>query len=101
MSFKKKDQEAIAKLVMEMNKPYNEGSYPREPSGDTFDDALYRQISDLVYKMKGKSVDDVKQQISDQLDVRLDNMYGSKLEQIFYKLYDSVNGTRNGQDPGM
>ena len=98
MSFKKKDQEAIAKLVTEM---YNEGSYPREPSGDTFDDALYRKISDIVYNMKGKSVDDVKQQISDQLDVRLDNMYGTNLEKIFYKLYDGVNGTRNGQDKVM
>lgn len=37
MSFKKKDQEAIAKLVMEMNKPYNEMSFHSYNIGDFVD----------------------------------------------------------------
>ena len=90
MSLKKKDQDAIAMILTEM---HNDGPWPRNPSGHTFDDASYRKIADIVYYMEGQSLQDVKQQISDQLDVRLDNMYGSNLEQIFFKLYDRVNGT--------
>lgn len=81
---------------------FNEGTWPSDSGDDNFfDDAIYNKIRDIVYKMQGKSFEDVKQQISDQLDIRLDNMLGSNRLKTVIKLYDSVNGTRNGQALGM
>ena len=91
MSFKKKDQEAIAKLVMEMNKYYP------DPNAEYFDDAYYHKIYDIVYKMKGQPLEDVLQQISDQLNIRVKN-FNDHLVTAFWKIYDPVNGTRRGRN---
>jgi hypothetical protein len=83
----KKDQDNLARLYME-------STYPRFSNGETFDDDVYTQIRDIVYNMKGDSMQDVIDTISQQLDIRVQNL-DSKLIEIFTKLYNQVN---NQQD---
>ena len=80
------DRDNMAKIYSE-----SAGQWPRDPGGEHFDDPLYSKISEIVYQLKGASWDEIKEALSQQLDVRLDNMYGSNLEKIVHTLYQRVN----------
>jgi hypothetical protein len=90
MRFKKQDQEMLAEAYKGI---YSEShdDWPRNPHATVFEDRMFDKIYHLIVKMKGSTWDEVKQAISDQLDVRLDNMYGSPLEARIAKVYDRIN----------
>jgi len=79
----KKDQEAIANLYME-------SSYPSAPNGSTFDDNTYTDMRKIVYGMEGSHIQEVIDAISQQLDIRIENL-SPELQSVFLKLYKLVN----------
>ena len=90
MRLSKKDQVMLAEAYKDV---YVENSteWPRNPSGTTFEAGYWNKISDLIHDMKGSTWQEVKQAISDQLDIRLDNMSGSPLEARIAVVYDRIN----------
>lgn len=90
MRLPKKDLTMLAEAYSDIYTE-NKTEWPRNPSGTTFESDNWNEIADLIYDMKGSTWQEVKQAISDQLDVRLDNMYGSPLEAHVAVVYDRIN----------
>lgn len=86
----------LADIYMESRYPFaapasETGGWPGNPHGKTFEDQyLYTAMRDLVYKMRGASMQEVIKAISEKFDVRIENL-DPELQNIFMKLYKQAN----------
>ena len=80
-----KEQRAIANLYVE-----SVGGWPRNVNATTFDDDLYTNIRDLMSDMKGYSLQEVVDELSNKLDVRYQNLDKSLQDRII-ELYKRLN----------